>query len=47
MQNVLSDAVNLFSQVRNPRVYEILMDMRDKLEEKFATFYLQHPDHSL
>ncbi|XP_078353047.1 cellular tumor antigen p53-like isoform X3 [Oculina patagonica] len=32
---------------RNPHVYEILMDMKDKLEEKFESLNLQSPDHSL
>lgn len=46
VQNILSDAVNLFSQVRNPDVFKILMDMRDKLDEKFEIHNPLHPDHS-
>ena len=36
-----------FPQTRNPHVYELLMDMRDKLEEKFESLNLQNSDHAL
>ena len=41
------DTVCFSLQTKNRHVYDILMGMKDSLEEKFESLNIQSPEHSL